>query len=287
MFTPKKHSEFILSALAGATRTLVAQAVNLSEQVLVDNNRALAGIIGKEAYQQWLDNTEAFLFQNRGFTEKAHGLLQPLPYLVFYKTGEDGKRRYCAYRRTKKVGEDKLAGNGSIGWGGHVEISDVVLYHDAQMEPLGVPNLAATITKSVNREIKEELGFYTKLADGTDGENEFMVSNVTPNYVLLDRLNEVGRVHIGLVCLIPLPADFEYRVGQPEEHIDLGLMTAEELLNSDIELENWTQMVLQLELNEFGQGEPVHGKRHQLFITSPVTGKLTFSEPGFDYENFA
>jgi predicted NUDIX family phosphoesterase len=286
MFKPAKHQEFILSALGSATRTMTAQAARLSEQVLLDNNLALAAIIGNEAYRNWLEDTNNFLFQNRAFTEKANGLLQPLPYLVFYKTGEDGKRRYCAYRRTKTVGEEKLAMNGSVGWGGHVELSDVVLQHNEHMEPTGVPQFAATIAKSVNREIKEELNFYTKLPDGGEGGNDFMVSGFTPNYVLLDRLNEVGRVHIGLVCLIPLPEDFEYRVGQPDEHVDLGLMTAEELLNGDIELENWTQMVLQLELNEFGQREPVHGKRHQLFITSPTTGKLTFSEPGFDYESF-
>ncbi len=58
---------------------------------------------------------------------------QVLPYVVARQKQPDGSYVYYRYRRTKGVGESRLAGNGSIGYGGHVDLADIV-HHNSVID---------------------------------------------------------------------------------------------------------------------------------------------------------
>ena len=61
-----------------------------------------------------------------------------------------GDTRVAVYRRRAGVGESRLAGNLSIGFGGHIEISDV--QHDE-----GVIDRPDTLMVAALREIEQEI----------------------------------------------------------------------------------------------------------------------------------
>ncbi len=257
MYKKARHAEHILAVNTALAVTHIGSSVGLKvPQLLIERQavlvKALPGV-----FEALCDMTAAFHFGTRRDLEENFEFLQPIHYITFYKDCEDGKRRYWAYRRTSKIGEDRLAGNGSVGWGGHPELRDLVQHYDDNMEPTSVPNIYHTLAAAATREMREEVKFVTKFPDGTTGLNEVTLRRIDPTYFILDRSNPVGSVHLALSTLLPIPPDSEHRVGEPDEHIDQGLLTAEELLSGDIPLENWTRLVLMAE-----QGQMVDNITH-------------------------
>ena len=109
---------------------------------------------------------------------------QVLPYVVIKKDG-----KYLSYSRGK-VGDSRMAGNYSIGFGGHVDIAD--------LDSVDGDNIDWKLTAlwAIERELQEELGLTKTLMDDEIGAV----------HVLYDDSNEVGTVHLGLVYTIELTA---------------------------------------------------------------------------------
>lgn len=162
---------------------------------------------------RWISNTN---LQHR----------QLIGYVYLTRMNEGVKEVYV-YRRTKKVGESRLAGLASIGFGGHIEFDDVVHEH-------GVLKLEATLIKSIARECAEEAGL--KLSANGD-------LNDTDIRWILDNANAVGRAHVGLAI------EIEARGFEPvleEELNGLGWFSIDAIKApaADLGFEPWTRLLL-------------------------------------------
>lgn len=151
---------------------------------------------------------------------------QILPYL---SVEHDGKP--FLYRRTKKVGESRLAGNTSIGVGGHVAIDDLDVDCDVGFD---VPafsskdDLRYVIMTSIEREIEEELGVRIDAEEAQD------------ICFIVDHSNDVGKLHLGLGMKVSVDSP----VSCAEDELEsIGHLSVEELKAMDGH-ENWTKIML-------------------------------------------
>lgn len=155
---------------------------------------------------------------------------QVLPYVVLTQLGHDGETRFIVYQRGKGVGESRLAGQVSVGFGGHIDLVDVKCLKDSP----SVIDLPATIGEAVIRELSEEL-----VLNGAGAEMPlFSIGFLT------DNTNDVGLVHLGVIMNAQLPPDATAECAE-EQMVMLAPMTAQELLTSGLDLENWTRIVLE------------------------------------------
>lgn len=90
---------------------------------------------------------------------------QIIPYILI---ADPELRKLVCYQRTKLAGEKRLHGKSSIGFGGHI-------------------NTKETLEEAALRELKEETGL--------EGQKLYPVA------WLNDDSTEVGRVHLGLICV--------------------------------------------------------------------------------------
>ncbi len=157
-------------------------------------------------------------FLDRELAEDDPSHKQIIPYCVFVHQG-----RILHYTRGGSGGEARLHAKGSIGIGGHVNLSDT----DAKDGHLG----ASTYHAGVDREIREELAF--------DGDFKHRVIGL-----INDDSNDVGKVHLGIVHLVEFTAD-EPNVRSNEDSItDLEFRSVEELSSDAFPLESWSQLTL-------------------------------------------
>lgn len=154
---------------------------------------------------------------------------QLIPYTVLTQVGEDGVQRYLPYQRMQGVGEARLAGKVSVGFGGHIDLASVVFTDRS------VVDLDATIHSSTERELIEELRVVGDgpLAIGAQYTHHFIVSSATG----------VDCVHAGIVMAAQVPVGVVLECAEKELQM-LPAMTAQELLASDFELESWTRQYL-------------------------------------------
>lgn len=193
--------------------------------------------------RNWLDG-------DKGVTGKGDvSYRQILPYVVFTQTSEEGTKKVIVYRRTSKVGESRLAKGASIGFGGHIDLVDVIY------DPItSVVNLEQTILKSTLRELSEELlitvgGAPVRLVDmdirhATQGI-EFLIDDLPGKKDNLAAGDvPVGQLHIGLVLKIELPSDWV--VSCPEEELDIvGPVSLPEIYNDPtLEFEPWSKAII-------------------------------------------
>lgn len=171
---------------------------------------------------------EDVIIAQRAMLEVNESYRQIIPYTILRK-GD----RYAAYRRTPKGGEDRLHGQVSIGFGGHVDLADVVFD-----QATSVVDLKKTIDVGSHRELEEELVFGAGvLISGFTELSKKIVSNANP----------VDRVHIGLVNIAEIEGD-ETKIDSDEEQLDfLGFFTVDELKGFE-NLESWTQALIEADL---------------------------------------
>lgn len=158
---------------------------------------------------------------------------QMLPYVVL-KQGD----KVFAYQRTKKVGEQRLAGMSSVGIGGHIDLIDVFFQVDS------IIDIMATLARALTRELAEEIGFKTH-----DGETTALKElrdggiNLTPEFrgIINDTSDPVGRVHYGVLFTMEIPPEFEPYCLE-EELTGRGLIDIS-ALQTEV-LENWSNLVL-------------------------------------------
>ena len=142
---------------------------------------------------------------------------QIIPYVVL-RSGDQIVR----YRRMQSGSESRLHGRTSIGLGGHIDLSDIVVVGDSV-------NLGATLNRSAEREVSEELGV-------TDCRSRKWIG------MLVDNSTAVSRVHIGVVEIWDWPSP---TLGRIEEALgEVALCSIDELEHVSNTLEVWSAMLL-------------------------------------------
>lgn len=181
------------------------------------------------SYGEFLTNVQKYVtIRQRDWLEKDNDYKQLIPYTVFRLKGTD---KFATYRRTELVGESRLAGNSSVGFGGHIDIIDLDYDQDS------IIDLAQTIFSSVEREISEEVAISGYLKSAF--HHRYFHA---PLYILNDDSNEAGEVHVGLVRIIDVNED-EIDGVKEQELEYLGFTDKETVLNSNPE--NWTKIILE------------------------------------------
>ncbi|MBU1218231.1 hypothetical protein KKF34_14325 [Myxococcota bacterium] len=154
-------------------------------------------------------------FIERSYAEKDSSFKQVIPYVIIRRGTE-----LFRFLRLKGGGEKRLHNKSSIGIGGHINPDGTLLGWDL-------------IMASAMREINEELKI-----DMTNIE-------IRPLFLLNDDTNEVGSVHLGLVCECNLPGNHEVEVREKDvltgEFVNPAVIRTE-----DAALESWSEIVLDL-----------------------------------------
>jgi len=155
-------------------------------------------------------------FRPRRDVEHDPGFKQLIPYVVLvHDTGISVQVFH--YTRGKGQGESRLHLKRSIGIGGHIAQIDATITMDTAFE------------EGLQRELFEEVTIDTPFT-------------LTPVGLINDDETDVGRVHLGIVCLARLE---EPRVRAREADIlDCGFASPHALRNNWDEFESWSQLAL-------------------------------------------
>ncbi len=173
----------------------------------------------------------------RAGLESNQDFLQLLPYCIIHKSELEKPKQYLLYQRTKQVGEERLGGKFSIGIGGHVDLID---YVGSEQPTTGELSLMSLLKRNIEREIQEETSTNCHITEQTL-EDCFAG-------IIVDRGNDVGKVHIGLVfgfnikdLLDDEEASGTLKITEPEL-LDFGYQSLESLKTYDTE--RWTKILI-------------------------------------------
>ncbi|MBE0438095.1 MAG: NUDIX domain-containing protein [Methylomicrobium sp.] len=165
----------------------------------------------------------------RAWLEQDESFKQVIPYSVI-KNKED---HILVYRRTKTGGEARLHGHYSIGFGGHLDFSDVVV------DRSGGIHLGASIEAACVREIKEEIGVSpSSLKLRWRGLNEVGV--------IIDDSTPVTRVHIGVLSTFQYTSDEEVEAAEDQIEV-IGFRSVDQLKKMAKEglFEIWSKIIIE------------------------------------------
>lgn len=142
----------------------------------------------------WLHEARGqIIFGERRSLEGNDKWRQLLPYVIV-RCPDGPEASYLLYQRVKHTNETKLAGNTSIGLGGHIDLTDVVVFEDTA----GIVDWESVITLNIRRELSEETGVV----------ETFAMCETNSLGVILDDSDDnkgVGKVHVGIVQIIDVP----------------------------------------------------------------------------------
>jgi predicted NUDIX family phosphoesterase len=124
------------------------------------------------------------LFAPRERIENRVEFRQIIPYVILRN-----ENSVAMYERTSQSAEQRLHRLSSIGFGGHVEIKDIVLDKDDLL------HVERTVEKAAIREMREEIKYSA------------VISKETIGFILDDR-DLVNRVHLGIVDIWDLETAF-------------------------------------------------------------------------------
>lgn len=150
---------------------------------------------------------------------------QLIPYVMLRHRG-----LVLTYARTSGSGESRLLGRISVGFGGHIEETDL-----ASSEHPADSFDARSYSQALERELYEELSFPFWFAG--------MRSHSAHGGWINDDSNEVGRVHLGVVHIQEYPA-FDVASNDPAVTI-LGFADPRVLLRMGDQLETWSRLLLE------------------------------------------
>jgi predicted NUDIX family phosphoesterase len=171
-------------------------------------------------------------FVDREAAETDESVKQVIPYCVLTRPFA-GEPMYFAYRRTKKGGERRLHEKWSVGIGGHISPAD----GDGKSGDVVYVN-------GLLRELREEVGLDARRAGPAWGSDPTWDAVVGPVAAIYDPSNEVGRVHLGLVHLIPVEDGWTPQSNDPA--LAMGYFTFRHILaapRSRGDFENWSAIV--------------------------------------------
>lgn len=136
---------------------------------------------------------------------------QLIPYVILHCKGS-----FFSYRRGKKLSEERLKGNCSIGIGGHISRKDENLFISEYKE-------------AMYREVMEEVNVRSDYDD-------YEVALIN------DDSNDVGRVHLGIVHIFDLK---EPNVSKKEISInEPKFLNKQDLIINQNDYENWSQICI-------------------------------------------
>jgi len=247
----KKHHAFIvgidakyfdnqlLTTAEGKSVSAFADPINpFPYELFLDTVQSYIVIREREYLDESTTTDPARLDANGEKKKGDPSVKQLLPYLIVRQLQADGAYLYFPYRRTKQVGESRLAGNGSVGYGGHVDLADVVQTKSAI-------NLHETIVFSLVRESNEEFTIWR--ADG-EGKGIGYVEPKDfsfPGLFIVDNSNAVGELHLGLIVTLDIPMGWNIKTVE-DELATLPPMTLEQMLTGpEFKPENWTRIYLE------------------------------------------
>lgn len=213
-----------------------------------------------------------FEFVDREICEKVDGgFVQIIPYVTFsYLDSDNGRLNMVSYRRPSSgEGEERLQGNSSFGFGGHIDSVDDLYFTESVKQEEGgviyrmtVDDIKRTAMTCARRELKEELGF-----DPIE-ELEIPVEAMRSGLEREQEPDEVGQVHLCISMMVSLDqkrfVDFFEKAkdhndkeveGLTSVAIDVGRFMAsfnvkeatEHLiaqLESELKLEKWSVLVI-------------------------------------------
>ena len=179
--------------------------------------------------------------------------LQLLPYRVL-RTFIDGTYYYFMYQRGKGVGESRLAGNDSVGYGGHVDHADFMSEGDLKLvakeagadvgeiteEAYSTVDVVATLSISSGREFDQEVMLLND--EGAELTERLAVE---PKFkgLIWDQSDDVGHLHLGIVSIIDIPSGIT-AVPREAQLLARPMATAQQILDNP-NIENWTRIVAQ------------------------------------------
>lgn len=208
-------------------------------------------------------------FVDRDICEKVEeGYLQVIPYAgIFTINSLTGDIHFATYRRPAKITEERLAGNSSLGFGGHIDqdediiCSNVTTKEDgSKVYNMNLEELMKTSLKAGKRELLEELGFNPIEEFGIKDEELEM-------FFTHNEETEVDKVHVGLFIKINLDNQkfqqfFEKANAEKEEVERLGAICIsvaklletfdvseafrqlKEKLIADLNMESWSNIYI-------------------------------------------
>jgi predicted NUDIX family phosphoesterase len=195
-----------------------------TSHILCVTNHSVKLVVGDErGFIDFPKDIESFPFDAnevwigpRKHLEEMETFRQLIPYVI---VARDDK--FLVYKRTKKGGESRLHDKFSLGFGGHIDVSDVTVAIGGQSI-----DLDGTIANAAAREMIEELN----LSEGQE---------YIPYGMIVDDGDAVGRVHVGIVLIAHVTGIVVSR----EPQIDLvGFKTLEEI--DAMELEGWSRILI-------------------------------------------
>jgi predicted NUDIX family phosphoesterase len=154
---------------------------------------------------------------------------QLLPYITLARYTPTGNLEYLLYRRVKGSGESRLIGGYSIGFGGHVDLEDIVM--DRKNNTV---DIIETFKLAIQREMSEETDVHAEAINKVISK---MVNEDSVNYIKLD-LNNTDKAHLG--CALTAYVDRDVEVKE-DAMLKVGWYTADQLEDQfgDV-LENWS-----------------------------------------------
>lgn len=187
-------------------------------------------------FGDFLEQAEASLFLGRREElENDDRYRQILPYVAIIIEGQDGSPdEVVFYQRVKGHGEQRLGGKHSIGFGGHVDLEDIV-HRDS------IVNLRETILGNLKRELNEELVLDGEISNWADSQLVWEFRGL-----INDLSDNVGQHHLGVAFVVRIPADHVVRSNEIG-NVLVGNFEPNDLLNDakyGYDMENWTRIFL-------------------------------------------
>ncbi len=168
--------------------------------------------------------------------EESNLFRHPIPYALIHRYNEAKNQiEFFVYQRTKKVGESKLAGNHSLGGGGHPEAQSMRFY------PNWTLNAKEALISSLIDELDEEFIWGGKTFQELVRDTAITFSQ---EGFIRDDVNEVGRQHLGIVYSIGIPPHIDVECRE-EELLTVGWYTLEEIVDpaTGFNLERWSYIL--------------------------------------------
>jgi predicted NUDIX family phosphoesterase len=163
--------------------------------------------------------------------------LQIIPYVMVARAesvSNTSDLKFLTYHRPVTGGEPGLHGKVTIGYGGHIDLNDVVCDENS------VINLKDTVLTSMRREIFEELGISSEDLGGV----------VMGYRVITDNGGGVSRVHLGIAFIVTLktecvinPAVLEIDYAGEFSAAELSELSGEGVSNPLV-MENWSKLLV-------------------------------------------
>jgi predicted NUDIX family phosphoesterase len=137
--------------------------------------------------------------------------------------------RYLTYKRTKRLPESRLHGVYSLGFGGHLNPSDLLPLLNIFDPAVGIPLL--------ERELREEIKF-----------DSLGPTAISYRGLLYDDSREVSKQHLGLAYQVLAGSD-RFEIGERGFLIDAKYESLGEMQQRRQDFENWSVLLIEEEAN--------------------------------------